>query len=346
MNPNPEFNPESTRRRFDRALCWAAIAIGISLFSVLPPAHAVEYDPLQIDSAFQPESFDLTLKDDDRNREIPIRVFLPTQKTAAPVVLFSHGLGGSRENNPYLGRHWSARGYVVVFMQHAGSDAAVWKNTRPLNRLRVLKEAANLQNTFDRYRDVREVIDQLERLNTKPDSRLKNRMDLDHLGMSGHSYGAVTTQGVSGQTSPFIGGRYTEKRIKAAIAMSPSVPNAARDAETFFGKVSIPWLLMTGTKDKSIIGRADMKSRLGVYPALPPGDKYQLVLDGGEHHAFSDRDTQKGLTKRNPNHHRVILAVSSAFWDAYLQDNQAAKNWLTSDSARSVMESNDRWDHK
>ena len=31
-------------------------------------------------------------------------------------------LGGSRQNKAYLGEHWSAAGFICVFMQHAGSD--------------------------------------------------------------------------------------------------------------------------------------------------------------------------------------------------------------------------------
>ena len=56
----------------------------------------------------------------------PIRVYLPAAGTPAPVVLFSHGLGGSREGNAFMGRHWAQRGYVAVFLQHPGSDDGVW----------------------------------------------------------------------------------------------------------------------------------------------------------------------------------------------------------------------------
>ena len=63
------------------------------------------------------------VKDKGSSRVIPIRVYLPEEEKAAPVVLFSHGLGGSRENNPYLGSHWAKRGYMVVFVQHLGRDS-------------------------------------------------------------------------------------------------------------------------------------------------------------------------------------------------------------------------------
>lgn len=72
---------------------------------------------------------------------------------------------------------------------------------------------------------------------------------------------------------------------------------------------------MTGTKDLSRIGNIDMASRLAVFPALPEGDKYELVLNDAEHSAFSERALPADQTPRNPNHHRAILALSTAFWD-------------------------------
>jgi hypothetical protein len=161
-----------------------------------------------------------------------------------------------------------------------------------------------------------------------------------------HSFGAVTTEAVSGQAAP--GGllTFTDPRIKAAVIFSPSSPNVgtAKDA---FGQVKIPWMLMTGTKDLvPLISNTDMKSRLGVYPALPPGGKYEVVLDRGEHSAFTDRPLPSDTEQRNPNHHCVILALSTAFWDAYLRGDEAAKAWLDGDGPKTVLQKNDRWQRK
>jgi len=94
--------------------------------------------------------------------------------------------------------------------------------------------------------------------------------------------------------------------------MSPNSPKNGGDLAKFFTGVSIPWMLMTGTKDVAAVGDADVESRLAVFPGLPTGNKYQLVLDGGEHEAFSDHALPGSKNKRNPNHHRVILALSSS----------------------------------
>ena len=312
-------------------------------------AQAESYNPLQADEAKLSEPVDLTIKDAGRDREIPVRIYLPVGEGPAPVVLFSHGLGGSCKNNPYLGKHWSARGYVVVFTQHIGSDESVWKDVPRLQIMSKMQQAASGRTFMDRVRDIPAVLDQLAKWNAgeatdaaaKP---LAGRMDLEHLGMSGHSYGAVTTQAMAGQA--FAGrAMFTDERIKAAVLMSPSSPRRGT-AENAFGKVNLPWLLMTGTLDDGKIGDQTPESRQQVYPALPAGDKYHLVLDKAEHSAFGDRELPGDREARNPNHHRAILAITTAFWDAYLREDPAAKAWLESSAVRDVLEGPDTWQRK
>lgn len=189
------------------------------------------------------------------------------------------------------------------------------------------------------------MLDQLTKWDKEEGHALRRRLGLQRVGMSGHSFGAQKTQAVSGQSFALGGQRFTDARIKAAIAFSPNAPQ--RDnPKTAFGSVKIPWLVMTGTKDTSPIGNATVESRLAVFPALPTGDKYELVLDKAEHSAFGDRSLPGESEKRNPNHHRVILALSTAFWDTHLRGDAAAKAWLTGDGPRTLLETNDKWQLK
>ena len=313
-------------------------------------AGAPRYDPLGVAKdavAAAPQEFNV--RDADRNRDIPLLIYLPRQAAAAPVVLFSHGLGGTRAGSAFLGRHWAARGYVAVFLQHPGSDDSVWKDLPLAERAAAMQKAASLENFNLRVKDVPAVLDQLERWNKDPGHALVGRLQLARVGMSGHSFGAVTTQAVSGQSYPTAGSRFTDPRIKAALVLSPSRP--AGDPQKAFAGVRIPWMLMTGTRDVAriggaTIGAADVESRLVVYPALPRGSKYELVLDGAQHSAFTDRPLPGETAQRNPNHHRVILALSTAFWDAYLKSDSEAKAWLDGDGPRSVLDEKDKWQRK
>lgn len=298
------------------------------------------YDPNRVDAGFQPKTIEMTLRDGKRSRDLPIKFYLPATTKAAPIVIFSHGLGGSREMNTFLGVHLSARGYVAVFTQHPGSDTSVWQNTPIRERMAAMQKAANLQNFNLRQQDIHFLLDELTRLN-QSDAKLKSRLDMDRVGMSGHSFGAVTTQAVSGQTYPGVGQSMTDKRIKAAVAYSPSYAG-----DRWLKDVKVPWMLMTGTEDNSPIGNTDAASRQKVYPALPPGDKFEVVLFGAEHSAFTESALPGDRARRNPNHHRVMLGLTTAFWDAYLKGDKSAKDWLLGSGPRGIMEPKDTWKHK
>ncbi len=314
----------------------------LSLWLVCLLTRAADYNPLAVDQAVTPIHVDVTFHDAARNRDLPLRIYLPTNTVPEPVVLFSHGLGGTRAGSVFLGEHWAARGYVAVFLQHPGSDDSVWKDQPIAKRLRAMKQAASLDNFLRRVRDVPAVLNQLEFWNADKTNFLFGRLDLKKVGMSGHSFGAVTTEAVSGETLPIEGQKITDSRITAAIAFSPSPPHGISTAKAF-GSVKIPWLLMTGTKDVAPIGNADVPARLSVYPALHGAPKYEVVLFNAEHSAFTDRALPGDREPRNPNHHRVILALSTAFWDAYLRGDADALAWLNGAGPRSVMESADRW---
>lgn len=297
------------------------------------------YDPLRLEPAEEPvEVVNHTLRDSARERDIPIRVFLTPSSDPAPVILVSHGLGGSLEDGAYLGRHWSARGYVVVYMQHAGSDEPIWRDVPPEARAEAVTRAASPEQLLNRIQDVAFVLNF-----GKSDHVLRERMDTDRVGIAGHSFGAVTAQAVGGARIGFL--NFHDARIKAALMMSPSAPRVGTP-EQAFGRVGIPWMLMTGTRDRSGISGETAESRLRVYPALPPGGKYELVLDRAEHNAFGDRPLGARQTPRNPNHHRVVLALSTAFWDAKLMENEAATAWLEGEGPGEVMEEGDRFQHK
>lgn len=317
---------------------------GLQVSTPRTQAPQPEYDPLQVSPGARPAPMDLTVTDAARQRTVPVLVYLPTNQTAAPVVLFSHGLGGSRHGAAYLGRHWAARGYVVVFLQHPGSDEHVWRDVPLRQRLTALQAAANAQQFLARALDVRVVLDTLTQWNRTEGHPLQGRLHMTKVGMSGHSFGAVTTQAVSGQTG-LVGQRLTDARIRAALPMSPSAPANGTAADAF-GQVAIPWLLMTGTLDTSPINRTTVADRRRVYTALPPGGKYELVLFEARHSAFTDRDLPGDQGSRNPDHHRRIEALSTAFWDAWLGDHAAARAWLDGTGPRRLLDARDGWQRK
>ena len=313
-------------------------------FLLVGPAFATAtnkpYDPLRVTEA-PIASLALDVKDSARDRALPLRVYLPESAKPAPVILFSHGLGGSRDNNPYLGNHWAKRGYLVVFVQHPGSDESVWKSKPALQRMTAMKQAASLDNLIARGKDIPFVIDTLTTWNQDKKHPLHGRMNLDVIGMSGHSFGANTTQSVAGQVYPGSRLSFTEPRIDAAVMMSPGPP-AIGDPAKAFGSISIPCLLMTGTEDDSPIGKQTPEDRLKVFPHLTNAPAWQVVFDGANHMDFGQRSLRGGEIK-NTRYHQAILALTTAFWDSTLQHNATATEWLMGKGATSALDPKDVW---
>jgi predicted dienelactone hydrolase len=149
----------------DRQRIWCLQILIFLLLWTPAIAAAPSYDPLVISGSEPIQTVDMTIHDAARKRDIPIRVYLPPEKSSAPVLLFSHGLGGSREGNAFLGSHWAGRGYVSVFIQHPGSDTEVWRGKPLGQRLAAMQQAADLDNFMLRVKDVPSVLDQLDRWN-------------------------------------------------------------------------------------------------------------------------------------------------------------------------------------
>jgi predicted dienelactone hydrolase len=313
-------------------------------FLLLSPAFAGgpkdPYDPLRVSGA-EIASLTFEAKDSSRDRTLPLRVYLPYSAKPAPVILFSHGLGGSRDNNPYLGNHWAKRGYLVVFVQHPGSDESVWKSQPALQRMAAMKNAASLDNMIARGKDIPFVIDTLTTWNRNMKHPLHQRMNIDAIGMSGHSFGAITTQSVAGQVYPGSRLSFTEPRIDAAVMMSPGPP-AIGDPAKAFGSIRIPCLLMTGTEDDSPIGKQTPEDRLKVFPHLQKAPAWQVVFDGADHMDFGQRSL-RGDEIKNTRYHKAILELTTAFWDATLQQNTPATSWLKGKGASSVLAPKDVW---
>ncbi|MCS7306618.1 MAG: hypothetical protein NZ602_16110 [Thermoguttaceae bacterium] len=323
--------------------------------------------PYAAPGPFQVEWFLADWRDENRNRTIPVKVYYPTQQGGPapgplPIILFSHGLGGSREAAGYLGHHWASHGYVCIHLQHPGSDESVWRG-QP-EPLKALKEAAKTPRAaMDRAADVRFVLDRLEKVQTE-EGPLKDRLDLKRIGMAGHSFGAHTTLLVAGQVIVLPAGReisQADPRIKAALIMSPPVPQRSAQREKAWQKIAIPCFYMTGTEDDSPIGETRKEDRrLPFDLSGNAADRYLVIFTGGDHMIFSGRApglagfpaTGRGLLafrrdrEKDAVFHRLICAGSTAFWHAYLRGDQKAKQWLAEGGFQNLLGSDGTFEKK
>jgi predicted dienelactone hydrolase len=279
--------------------------------------------------------------DSKRGRELPIKIYLPRSGAAPyPVVIFSHGLGGSREAAQYLGDYWSQHGYLGVFVQHPGSDTSVWQSSASQGRQAILermKSAANGRNLLDRVQDIKFVLDELERCNQN-DPALKGKLDLSKIAMSGHSFGAGTTLAVAGQNFAAAGRdlEVKDKRVKAAIYLCPPVMGGKSSAGAVYGEIQIPGLLLTGTEDNSPIRETKAEDRRIPYDGIKSPHQYLVNFVGADHAAFGGRSF-RAAKDGDDKFHEMVDVVSTKFLDASLKGNPAAWQWLDSDQIKSYL---------
>ena len=286
----------------------------------------------------------IDIKSSHSGRVIPLLVSLPKKKGLLPVVLFSHGLGGSRNGYKYLRTCWTGRGYATIFLQHPGSDESLLQGVSPSQAVRQLRDAATRKNMELRTDDVTDVLDAITGWISDKESPFYRRMDAHNVGLAGHSMGAKTSQLMIGQRR-LLSTTKNDKRIRAAVLMSPSCPSLL-SAKSVFGSVITPCLLLTGTRDNlPFFSNQSIDSRRTIFPALPSGNAYELVLFNATHSAFSDRSLRNDPPP-NPKHHRAIEAITTAFFDAYLQGNEQARIWLRDGVTKDALEPQDTWQTK
>ncbi len=131
-----------------------------------------------------------------------------------PLVIFAHGQGGVRMQSVFYTVLLASHGYVVVAPDHPGGTLY------DIARNQLENTGHGLEN---RPTDVIYLINKLARL--KSDDPLYGLLDLDRVGVTGHSFGALTSLRVAA----------LDARVKAIVPQAPT-------------STDIAWLGLTGVK--------------------------------------------------------------------------------------------------
>lgn len=270
-------------------------------------------------------------------RVVPYKIYHPVDHNweILPLIIWSHGFGGSRDGGSFLSRFLASHGYVVAHLTHHGTDSSLWegKEGHPWDILRKAKVSREI--TLARFYDVPFALDQIHIwADENPD--IGELIDFQNIGMSGHSFGALTTQVVAGMYIPDQNEnliRIKEDRFKAGILYSP-VPIAHlsdEPPEKLYGSIDIPLLHMTGTDDDSPLEGFDYDHRLIVHDHTEHPEKYLLVKKDGDHMVYNGT---RGKLNANPNrerHEELVKIGALAFWEAQLKNEEKARAWLTNE---------------
>ena len=265
---------------------------------VAKPVQAAE--ALRVDMSLY-DTINLDWADAARSRLVPAKLYLPTTHNAhvpdtarattgkLPLVVFSHGIGGSRDGYSYLGSYFAAQGFASLHVQHVGSDRQLWFGN-PLGLLFRLTSAAQESEALARVKDVGFALDQLLA------GPYASRLDAGRITAAGHSYGANTTLLLAGAQVELQGRAVSlrDPRISSAIVISAPPFYGLGSPQKILSGIAIPTLHITATADDIEIPgyQSGVSDRVALYQATAGGTqsrKMLAVFKQGSHSMFTDR---------------------------------------------------------
>ncbi len=272
--------------------------------------------------------------DPARQRAVPARLHWPAapgsgQKARVPLVVFSHGMGGSRRGYSYLARAFAARGVASLHVQHVGSDTSVWAGN-PFALVQRLQTAAQESEALARGVDVRFALDRMLSHEAGPYGA---RIDRRRIVVAGHSYGANTALVAVGAGVMRDGKRLEAKdpRFSAAILISSPPFYGEKQLSSVLDSVTVPTLHVTATDDVIQIPGyySPAADRLAIYNAIATPRKAIAVFQGGSHSMFTDRAVTGGVDL-NPKVKAATAELALAFLDlVYDGDRTTMTRWNT-----------------
>ncbi|MFJ8600181.1 alpha/beta hydrolase family protein [Streptomyces shenzhenensis] len=243
------------------------------------PAPVLSYSPVVLPVAGRPV-------------DLQVRVTAPAQGTGLPVILLSHGHGGSNNLSSLNGyapivNLWAEAGYVVIQPTHLSSKTLA-------NQVSDHPEAPLFWRS--RAEDLTHVLDRLDVIeSTVP--HLAGRIDHGRVAVAGHSLGGFTANLLLGAqvADPTSGERVSlrESRIKAGVVLAApgrgdvihaSMVEQLPVFETIdFSTMITPALVVAGDKDDSR-HLTDVGPDWHADPyTLAPGPKSLLTVFDAEH---------------------------------------------------------------
>lgn len=300
-----------------------------------------------------------------RKRQFRVILYTPQhwRSGKTPVVVISHGLGSRPEAFRDYAAHLTSYGYVVAVPQHPGSDAErLWQRLTGKSQ-----EMFNLEEFIDRPLDVSYVLNQLEQRNQ---TDYDGRLDLQNVGVMGHSFGGYTALSLAGAEINF-------EDLNTVCALTPGLPNLSlllqcralslpqrtycfRDdrvkailsidpvgSEVFgakgLGQIQIPVLIGAGSEDNTTPA---VFEQIRVFPWLTTTHRYLALIEGKAHiGTFSNLDAQLNLILRRMTNlkglnssifYSYINSLSLAFFEVYLTGNLAYNPYLQSSYAKYI----------
>jgi predicted dienelactone hydrolase len=274
---------------------------------------------------FAVEAMNLDWMDQDRRRPVLARLYVPKRSAGPfPIVVFSSGIGAGRNSLEFLGRHLASHGYVSVHLQHQGSDEGIFTPGGD-RRETTMKVARDPKTGLARLLDLVFALDQMAVLQASSPV-LRGRLDLAAVAVGGQNMGAWTALSAAGLAAVGEDGQESslpDPRVKAALLLVPPEAAATRRQKLRFEHIKVPCLHVIG----ALAGdRQDLQvaERRLAFDRISGADQVLVTLLGGGAPKRAERPAAAG----DPVFREHVKVIATAFLDAYLRQDAAARAWL------------------
>ncbi len=297
-----------------------------------PKVNYGELPDLRQQGPYEVEKVVWHLVDSSRDRHFYVDVFIPKgeQNGKIPVLAFSHGLASQPADYAVGLQHLASYGYLVVAPQHPGSDNIYLQEMFEGYHGNIF----DVNDYINRPKDISFTLDELERRNA---SEFGGRLELENVGMAGHSFGGYTALAIAGAEIDFdnlqkdcdveFGGldlaiimqcralelpRETislrDERVKAVFAGNPV--NRSIFGRKGLEKIKIPVVLGSGSYDPAAPPALEQAAS---FTWLTVPDKYWLMIEGQAHVNFTKLDP--GITQAIDSTAHLILPNQNTIYD-------------------------------
>lgn len=183
-----------------------------------------------------------------------------------PLLLFSHGNGGLRMQNAFWCEHMASHGYIVVAPDHTG-NCGVTLIDGQLVSFNDSKEGRE-QSRTDRPKDLSFLIDKMDQFNKGGDSRFRGKLDLEHIGVAGHSFGGFTSVWMAD----------TDPRVKAIAPMA----GVAEECKN----LTLPTMILFATEDATL--GLERNGAIPKFYEARQGPRYSIEFKNAGHYSFTE----------------------------------------------------------
>ena len=313
--------------------------------------------------ARQPGRYQVVRQTLSNQAPIPADIYMPTlqgqRQRNRPTVIISHGLGNDRTSYTYLGQHLASHGFLVINVEHPGSNA------EQINALLVGQSADVVANEefIARPQQISALLNYLEREATEYGSLI----NFAQVGLVGQSFGGYTALALAGADIDFNVIREScppnslslnaslllqcqaeqlaaptattlslqDGRVRAAIAINPMT--SVLFGEESMGQVTTPTMIVSSGADTVTPA---LQEQLVPFTWLTQPERYLLLMRQGTHfstiavtetgsEAF---DLPSEIIGPDPELAQAYLAASSlAFLTTHLTGETTYQPLLTAD---------------